>query len=108
MNTHFSLFRLPETFELDNQILEQRYRTLAAQFHPDKFAAASGFEQKQAVMMTATLNEAHRVLRDVIERAAYLLKLNNIDADSPEHTHFEPEFLMQQMAWRETLMDAKL
>ena len=63
MNTHFSLFRLPETFELDNQILEQRYRTLAAQFHPDKFAAASGFEQKQAVMMTATLNEAHRVAR---------------------------------------------
>ena len=28
---------------------------------------------------------------------------SGIDADAPEHTSFAPEFLMQQMEWRETL-----
>lgn len=108
MSNHFTLLRLPESFELDSQLLQQNYRQLAAQFHPDKFATASSFEQKQAMMMTATINEAYRVLHHPIERAAYLLKLNHIDADAPEHTHFAPEFLMQQMQWREALMDAKM
>ena len=31
----------------------------------------------------------------------------NIDADAPEHTAFAPEFLMQQMEWRETLAEAR-
>ncbi|MDU6148903.1 MAG: Fe-S protein assembly co-chaperone HscB, partial [Neisseria subflava] len=88
--------------------LEQIYRALAARFHPDKFASASAFEQKQAVMMSSTINDAYRTLKSPIDRAAYLLKSQNIDADAPEHTSFSPEFLMQQMEWRETLMDAQM
>lgn len=108
MLSHFQLFRLPEKYDLDITQLEQTHRNLIAQFHPDKFAAASPFEQKQAVMMTATLNEAYRVLRHPLDRAAYLLQTHGIHADAPEHTHFPPDFLMQQMQWRETLMDAKM
>lgn len=104
----FTLFQLPEQFTLNDEDLAQRYRTLAAQFHPDKFAAASVFEQKQAIMMSASLNEAYRVLRHPLNRAAALLANQGIDADAPEHTHFAPEFLMQQMLWRETLSEAKL
>lgn len=107
-NQYFTLFRLPPQFALDSTQLEQTYRTLAAQFHPDKFAAASSFEQKQAVMMSATLNDAYRTLKNPIDRAAYLLQQQGIDADAPEHTAFAPEFLMQQMEWRETLMDARM
>ncbi|QMT32829.1 Fe-S protein assembly co-chaperone HscB [Conchiformibius steedae DSM 2580] len=102
----FTLFGLPEQFPLDETALDTRYRELAAQFHPDRAAAASAFEQKQAVMMSAAVNEAYRVLRHPLERAAYLLQKQNIDADAPEHTHFAPEFLMQQMAWREQLAEA--
>ncbi len=108
MSNYFTLFRLPENYAIDTATLEQTYRALAAQFHPDKFAAASSFEQKQAMMMTATLNEAYRVLQNPLDRAAYLLKKQGIDADAPEHTQFAPEFLMQQMEWRETFMDAKM
>lgn len=108
MNNYFTLFRLPESYDIDTQTLAQTHRVLIAQFHPDKFAAASAFEQKQALMMTATLNEAHRILNDPIDRAAYLLQKQGINADAPEHTQFPAEFLMQQMEWRETLMDAKM
>ena len=108
MSQYFNLFQLEPSFNIDTEALEQTYRALAAQFHPDKFASASAFEQKQAVMMSSTINDAYRTLKNPIDRAAYLLKSQNIDADAPEHTSFSPEFLMQQMEWRETLMDAQM
>ena len=108
MPQYFNLFQLEPSFNIDTEALEQTYRALAALFHPDKFASASAFEQKQAVMMSSTINDAYRTLKSPIDRAAYLLKSQNIDADAPEHTSFSPEFLMQQMEWRETLMDAQM
>lgn len=108
MSQYFNLFQLEPSFNIDTEALEQTYRALAARFHPDKFASASAFEQKQAIMMSSTINDAYRTLKSPIDRAAYLLKSQNIDADAPEHTSFSPEFLMQQMEWRETLMDAQM
>lgn len=108
MSQYFNLFQLEPSFNIDTEALEQTYRALAARFHPDKFTSASAFEQKQAVMMSSTINDAYRTLKSPIDRAAYLLKSQNIDADAPEHTSFSPEFLMQQMEWRETLMDAQM
>ncbi|WP_107960234.1 Fe-S protein assembly co-chaperone HscB [Neisseria cinerea] len=107
MSQYFTLFQLEPTFDIDAENLEQTYRALAARFHPDKFASASAFEQKQAVMMSSTINDAYRTLKNPIDRAAYLLKTLGIDADAPEHTSFAPDFLMQQMEWRETLMEAR-
>ena len=107
MSQYFTLFRIESAFDIDTENLEQTYRALAARFHPDKFASASAFEQKQAVMMSSTINDAYRTLRNPIDRAAYLLKTLGIDADAPEHTSFAPDFLMQQMEWRETLMEAR-
>lgn len=107
MSQYFTLFQLEPQFDIDTDSLEQNYRTLAARFHPDRFASASAFEQKQAVMMSSTINEAYRTLKNPIDRAAYLLRQQGIDADAPEHTSFAPEFLMQQMEWRETLTEAR-
>ena len=107
MSQYFTLFQLEPAFDIDAENLEQTYRALAARFHPDKFASASAFEQKQAVMMSSAINDAYRTLKNPIDRAAYLLKTLGIDADAPEHTSFAPDFLMQQMEWRETLMEAR-
>lgn len=107
MSQYFTLFQLEPQFDIDTDSLEQNYRTLAARFHPDRFASASAFEQKQAVMMSSTINDAYRTLKNPTDRAAYLLRQQGIDADAPEHTSFAPEFLMQQMEWRETLAEAR-
>ena len=90
MSQYFTLFQLEPAFDIDAESLEQTYRVLVARFHPDKFASASAFEQKQAVMMSSTINDAYRTLRNPIDRAAYLLKTLGIDADAPEHTSFAP------------------
>lgn len=107
MSQYFALFELEPAFDINAETLEQTYRLLAARFHPDKYAASSAFEQKQAVMMASAINEAYRVLKNPTERAAYLLLQHGIEADAPEHTAFAPEFLMQQMEWREVLEEAR-
>ena len=108
MSQYFQLFNLPEQYPLDTAALEQRYRALAAQFHPDKHTTANPFEQKQALMMSATLNQAYATLKSPIDRAAYLLQQHNINPDDPHNTQIDPEFLMQQMQWREALANAKI
>lgn len=107
MNHYFQLFQLPEKFSVDIAKLDENYRSLAAQCHPDKFASKSAFEQKQAMMMAATVNEAYRILSNPLDRAAYLLQQRGIEADAPEHTQFSSEFLMQQMQWREEIEEAR-
>ena len=107
MNQYFQLFQLPEKFSVDIAKLDENYRLLAAQCHPDKFASKSAFEQKQAMMMAATVSEAYRILSNPLDRAAYLLQQCGIEADAPEHTQFSPEFLIQQMQWREEIEEAR-
>lgn len=107
MDNPFALLNLPEEFVIDTDGLTRTYRTLAARFHPDRYAAASAFEQREAVMMAAAVNSAYQTLLHPLDRAAALLKRRGIEADAPEHTAFPPDFLMRQMAWRETLAQAR-
>ncbi len=100
---YFELFSLPQQFALDLNSLDAVYKTLMMQCHPDKVAAKTDFEKKQAVMMAAMINDAYNTLKHPLDRASYLLKLKGIDVDKNEPTRFPPEFLMEQMQWRERL-----
>ena len=75
------------------------------QCHPDKVAAKTDFEKKQSVMMAAMVNDAYNTLKHPLDRASYILKLKGVEADNNEQTRFPPEFLMEQMQWRERLED---
>ncbi|WP_028240029.1 co-chaperone HscB [Stutzerimonas azotifigens] len=101
---HFALFDLKPDFRVDEQQLASRYRELARAVHPDRFADASAQEQRHAVEQSANLNEAYQTLRDPTRRARYLLSLDG--AELPlETTVQDPDFLMQQLQWREELED---
>ena len=51
-------------------------------------------------------NEAYRTLRDPVDRARYLLALKGYDTGEETNTSMPPDFLMQQMEWREAAADA--
>ena len=53
------------------------------------------------------VNEAHQRLKDPIKRAAYLCELRGASVDAERNTAMPAHFLMQQMAWRESLEDAR-
>jgi len=102
-SNYFELFGLPTQFKLDEQQLKQRYTELQRVTHPDKFAAATDAERRWSVQAAAHINSAHETLRNPLQRASYLLKLNDIDLDVETDTHMAPDFLMMQMELRETI-----
>jgi molecular chaperone HscB len=99
---HFALFDLKPRFDLDEQQLASRYRELARATHPDRFADAPAEDQRRAVERSANLNEAYQTLREPARRARYLLSLDGGELPA-ETTVQDPEFLMQQLQWREEL-----
>ncbi|WP_017937327.1 co-chaperone HscB [Zestomonas thermotolerans] len=99
---HFALFGLQPDFRVDLAQLAARYRELAKAVHPDRFAHASEREQRLALEQSAQLNEAYQTLRSAPRRALYLLSLSG-EALPLEATVQDPEFLLQQMHWREEL-----
>ncbi|CAB3747417.1 Fe-S protein assembly co-chaperone HscB [Paraburkholderia humisilvae] len=105
-DSHFELFHLPARFALDTQALDDAYRTVQAQVHPDRFAAAGDAQKRIAMQWATRANEAYRTLRDPLRRATYLLSLRGIDVGAENNTAMEPAFLMQQMEWRERIEDA--
>ena len=55
----------------------------------------------------AMANDAYHILRNPIKRAAYLCELNGFNLQAETHVTMDPEFLMQQMEWRESLENAR-
>ena len=99
---HFALFDLQPDFRLDLAQLSARYRELAKAVHPDRFADAGEREQRLALERSASLNEAYQTLKNAPRRALYLLALRGRELPL-EVTVQDPEFLFQQMHWREEL-----
>ena len=101
---HYALFELKPSFRLDLDQLANRYRELARSVHPDRFADASEREQRIALERSASLNDAYQTLKNAPKRARYLLAMRG-DEVPLEVTVHDPEFLLQQMQWREELED---
>src|SRR5471032_1822363 len=104
---HFELLGLPVHFAVDAARLESGYRGLQSQVHPDRFAAATEAERRVAMQWATRANEAFRTLKDPLERARYLLQLKGYDTEEESNTAMPPDFLMQQMEWREAVAEAR-
>ena len=103
----FALFDLPRRFALDADDLAARRRTVQAEVHPDRFAAGGAVAQRAAMQWAVRVNEAFERLKDPLKRAAYLCELAGVPIRAEDNTAMPPEFLMQQMAWREDLDRAR-
>ncbi len=102
----FQLFGLPEHYTLDNAELDQKFRLLQNQVHPDKFSHLPEAERRVSMQWATRVNEAYQTLRRPIARARYLLSLNGVDTQEETNTAMPAEFLMQQMDWREAIEEA--
>ena len=101
--THFELFELPVSFEIDLQDLSQRYRELQRAVHPDRFANASDRERRLSVDKAATVNDAYQILKSPQRRARYMLELQSVSFDDEKDMALDPAFLMEQIELREAL-----
>ena len=102
----FALLGLPRRQALDRAELDERWRRLQAEVHPDRFAAEGAAAQRVAMQWALRVNEAYRRLKDPLTRAAYLCELAGVPVEAESNTAMPPAFLMQQMQWREALEEA--
>src|ERR1700712_5511738 len=107
MQNHFDLFHLPAQFDVDTAALDQAYRDVQGQVHPDKFVNATDAEKRVAMQWATRANEAYQTLKNPQKRAQYLCELNGVDLQTESNTAMPMAFLMQQMEWREELGDAR-
>lgn len=104
---HFNLFGLPPRFALDPAALDEAYKRVQGQVHPDRFAAATAAERRVAMQWAARANEALQTLRSPLRRAAYLCEINGTSIDAESNTAMPAAFLTHQMQWREDLDDVR-
>src|SRR5579862_81744 len=91
--TYFEFFELPPNLAIDLKDLEKRFYSLSRKWHPDMFARKSEPEKQQSLDATALLNDGYRILRDPIQRAMYLLKLEGFDIGEQGTKDVPPELL---------------
>ncbi len=99
----FELFGVPLRFAQDRSTLDARWKALQREAHPDKFAAQGPKTQRLAMQWSVRINEAYQRLKDPLRRAAYLCELAGVRVNAQDNTAMPPEFLLQQMQWREAL-----
>ena len=104
-DTDFELFDVPATFAQDRAALDARWKALQREAHPDRFAARGTAAQRIAMQWSVRINEAYQRLKDPVRRATYLCELNGAPLNAESNTAMPPEFLVQQMHWRESLDD---
>jgi molecular chaperone HscB len=71
----FAFLGLPRKLQLDAAELEQKFRALSRQFHPDYFYNAPAAERRASLEKSSYLNDAYRTLKQPVSRIAYLLEL---------------------------------
>ena len=103
---YFTLFGLPQTAAQNGEMLRQKYEKLQAAAHPDRHAAAGEAQKRAAMQMSARINDGYQTLQNPLLRAAYILSLRGVAAFAEDNTAMPPEFLMQQIEWREQLETA--
>jgi len=75
---YFSFLGLPRKLDLDVASLEQRFRALSRQFHPDFYYNATPTERRASLERASYLNDAYRTLKQPSSRVAYLLEIEGV------------------------------
>jgi molecular chaperone HscB len=104
---YFELFGFEAKFDVDTELLKQRYREFQKLTHPDKFVNSSESQRITALRQAGYINDAYQTLLSSIARAKYLLKLRGRDLANDTSTIADASFLMEQMELREALADVR-
>ena len=72
---YFTCLNLSRKLNLDEKALEETFYALSRSFHPDYFATKDDGEKAISLGNAALLNTAYRTLKDPVQRAEYLIRL---------------------------------
>ncbi len=106
---YFSFLGLPRKLNINAADLDERFRALSRQFHPDYFYNATPGERRASLERASYLNDAYRTLRQPIARIEYLLQLEGLAPKNPEEAgkQVPPALLEEVFALNEELDEVR-
>ena len=106
---YFSFFGFKPKLVIDSDSLQDRFRTLSRQLHPDYFYNAQAAERRASLERSSYLNDAYRTLNDLVSRVEYLLRLEglvSIKSDG-ESSQVPPALLEEVFTLNEELQEIR-
>jgi molecular chaperone HscB len=95
---YFAFLGLPRRLNLETAELEQRFRSLSRQFHPDFFYNATPAERRASLERSSYLNDAYRTLRNPVARLQYVLQIEGLAPQGPaEASRQVPPALLEEV-----------
>lgn len=72
---YFTCLGLPRLLNIDPEALQNKFYAMSRTFHPDFYQNKTDAERSISLANSALLNTAYRTLKDPLQRAEYLLRL---------------------------------
>jgi molecular chaperone HscB len=72
---YFTCLGLPRLLNIDPEALQNKFYAMSRTFHPDFYQNKTDDERSISLANSALLNTAYRTLKDPLQRAEYLLRL---------------------------------
>jgi molecular chaperone HscB len=94
---YFAFMGLPRKLNIGQTELEQTFRSLSRQFHPDYFYNATPAERRASLERSSYLNDAYRTLKQPISRIAYLLEVEGYGSAGPDQGKQVPPSLLEEV-----------
>lgn len=102
-DNYFDLFGIPETLNLDTQVLQKKFYALSRAVHPDFHQTATGALKSLSLDASSKLNQAFLTLKDREKRLNYVLTRYLGDISEAEKKQTPTDLLMRLMEIREQL-----
>ncbi|XP_072395733.1 iron-sulfur cluster co-chaperone protein HscB [Diabrotica undecimpunctata] len=105
-SNYFKVLEIQETFNVDQKLLKEKFRSFQSYIHPDKFSNSTSEEQHISEEYSSLINKAFSNLLSPLKRAEHLLHLRG-ESIAEGQTIDEPEFLMKIMELNEEIEEAE-
>ncbi|QCI22419.1 Fe-S protein assembly co-chaperone HscB [Buchnera aphidicola] len=104
---YFTLFDLPETFNINKKLLSKNFYKLQLQFHPDLFMNDSTFKKKMILEKSIEINKGYKILKNFSSRAIYFLSLRGFKISKETVILKNHSFLIEYFSFYEELENLK-
>ena len=72
---YFSALGISSEFDVDLNLLEEKFQHIASELHPDFYLNSTPQEKRLSERASTLLNQAYDTLKDPFKRADYLMSL---------------------------------
>ena len=101
---YFEFYGIPESFNLDDELIKKKFYQLSKQYHPDFYANEDEVKQQEILELSTLNNKAYQTLSNPSKLLEYILRLHELVSEGAK-PQLPADFLMEMMDINERLME---